>query len=182
MPPQEGQPGVTNGAVGDTDTCTWLSLPVQSWGDAVPATPSMEHRASHLLPTAWHRPAPSPSKPWDFLRSWRSSPNKQGLLLWQSTWSISRCSTAHGAETRGHAGISALCPCPQQKQHEGQKRCHGVPESRHTARELWGCRCGAGAGKAWSRVRERTRSSRVLTSRRSLVLHAGDKERKSHHS
>lgn len=74
MPPQEGQPGVTNGAVGDTDTCTWLSLPVQSWGDAVPATPSMEHRASHLLPTAWHRPAPSPSKPWDFLRSWRSSP------------------------------------------------------------------------------------------------------------
>lgn len=108
--------------------------------------------------------------------------HKQGLLLWQSTWSISRCSTAHGAETRGHAGISALCPCPQQKQHKGQKRCHGVPESRHTARELWGCRCGAGAGKAWSRVRERTRSSQVLTSRRSLVLHAGDKERKSHHS
>lgn len=37
-----------------------------------------------------------------------------------------------------------------------------------------------GCRQAWSS--ERTGSSQVLTSRRSPVLHAGDKERKSHHS
>lgn len=45
-------------------------------------------------------------------------------------WSTSRCqdipilscSTAGGAETRGQAGISVLCPCPQPKQRERGKR------------------------------------------------------------
>lgn len=121
-----------------------------------------------------------PQQALAFSKELQKFSHKPGPLGWQSTWSISRCSTAHGAETRGHAGISELCPWPQQKQHEGQKRCHGVSESQHAAQELWGCRCGA--GKAWSRVRERTRSCWVLTSRRSLVLLSGNKERKSHQS
>lgn len=94
---------------------------------------------------------------------------------------MSRCSTAHGAETRGHAGISVLCPCPQQKQHKGQRRCRGVPESEHTAQELWLCRCGAGAGKACSRVRERISRAGTDLSKISCSALWGQGEKESSH-
>lgn len=85
----------------------------------------------------------------------------------------------HGAQTIPPPAnsLAQACSIPQQAlwfSAEGKKKAAEVlPEAR-------GCRCGP--GKAWSRVRERTRSSWVLTSQRSLVLHAGDKERKSHQS
>lgn len=72
------------------------------------------------------------------------------------TWSISRCqdfpilscSAAREAETRGHAGISVLCPCPQQKQRKGGKGgCHLLPEQWHAARSG----SHGGGRQAWSR-------------------------------
>lgn len=48
--------------------------------------------------------------------------------------SVSSCSAAREAETRGHAGISPFCPRPQRKQRErGKRGCHLPPERWHAA-------------------------------------------------
>lgn len=90
--------------------------------------------------------------------------------------SVLSCSAAREAETRGHAGIShsvLVLNESSAREERGGVTCHPSDGMLLTA--------GAAgrAGKLGAGLRER--SSQVLTSRRSLVLHAGDKERKSHH-
>lgn len=103
-----------------------------------------------------------PGSPVDFTKELEKVSHKQGVSRLamppgrHCTWSISRCqdssisscSAVGEAETRGHTGISVLCPCPQQRQHEGGKSgCHLLPEQWHSAHSgsHGGCR------QAWSR-------------------------------
>lgn len=89
---------------------------------------------SYLLPPG-QGPACSISlgAPCCVLRSWRRSPVSKCQSICQCLWrDIAHpglqcfwCSAACEAKTRGHVGISVLCPCPQQKQHKGGKSgCH----------------------------------------------------------
>ena len=103
------------------------------------------------------------------------------------TWSISRCqdfsvlSCSAAREQRQEATLASPCSVLVLNKSSAREERGGVICGLSNGMLLT---AGAreGAGKLGAGVRERTRSSQVLTSRRCLVLHAADKERKSHHS
>lgn len=143
--------------VRNADTCTWFSPPcnlsVREGGSASVELEKVSPKRV-AMPLGRHRPW-STSRCQDF--------------------SILSCSAVREAERRGHAGISVL-----NKSSAREER--GSVSCRLSNGMLLTAGTTEGVGKLGAGVRERTRSSQVLTSRRSLVLRAGDKERKSHHS
>lgn len=161
--------------------------------------PGMEHasfpgRQSYLLPTGQGQACSiSQGALWTLLRSWRRSPISKGYHVWPCL----QGDIAHGAflgaktppsqaaaqwvKQRQEATLASLCSVLVLNKGSTREERAGVTCCLSNGTLLT---VGAteGAGKLGAGVREKTRSSQVLTSQRCLALHAGDKERKSHHS